>query len=279
MDGSWRSFDCAGAIRRWRYLTDGRIEIEGEGAQSAAWPSRVNDWRTEIEQSAADNGVPPAWVAAIMAKETGGRNVCLDADALPSYKACSPPCRCVQNEGAGLMATLSTTASMMLGHGVTSQQLLDDPAMAIEAGTRYLAYQLGRYDGDFVKAAVAYNAGSVKCGRGSTFRPAGTDWPKQPCPDLGWGVVFGCVYTNVKYGDRCEPSTTGVKPYVCSTDYPRQAIRLQNASREHFEGLAPPVPPPLVKPAQGQPLAPLVAVLGLGVALGYVGLDLGRRRR
>lgn len=275
----WRSFACPGSSRRWRYRSDGRIELQGEGALSVPWPAKVNDWRPQIEASAAANGVPAAWVAAIMAKETGGRNVCLDADALPAYRACSPPCRCVQNEGAGLMATLPTTAGSMLGQPVTSQQLLDDPALAIEAGARYLRYQLDRYDGDFVRAAVAYNAGSVKCGRGSTFRPAGTDWPKEPCPDLGWGVVFSCVYANVQYGDRCAPSSTGVKAYVCSSDYPRLAIGLQNAAREHFEGLPPlPPPPTLPQPPGARPVGAAVTVLALGALVGYAALELSSGR-
>jgi len=275
MDTSWRTFSCPGSVRSWRYLNDGRIELQGEGVVSGAWPEHVNDWRQLIEASAKVNEVPAAWVAAIMAKETGGRNVCLDADALPGYKACSAPCRCVKNEGAGLMATLAATASSMMGHSVTSQQLLADPALAIEAGTRYLRYQLDRYGGDFVQAAVAYNAGSVRCGRGSTFRPSGTDWPKEPCPDLGWGVVFGCVYANVQYGERCVPSSTGVKSYVCSTDYPRLAIHLQNAAREHFEGLEPlQPPPPLIKPAEAGAVSPAVAVLAVGAIIGYAALDL-----
>jgi hypothetical protein len=174
------------------------------------------------------------------------------------------------------MATIPPTASSMMGHGVSSQQLLDDPAMAIEAGTRYLRYQLDRYGGDFVKAAVAYNAGSVKCGRGSTFRPAGTEWPKEKCPNLGWGVVFSCVYANVQYGDRCVPSTTGVKAYVCSSDYPRLAIALQNAAREHFEGIAPVVqPPPLTKPAAAAPVSTIAAVLAVGAVVGYAAGELG----
>jgi hypothetical protein len=274
MDPMWRSFDCPGASRRWRYRPDGRIELQGEGPATTAWPQAVNGWRTLIEASAAANGVPAAWVAAIMAKETGGRNVCLDADALPGYRACSPPCRCVQNEGAGLMATLPTTASSMLGQKVSSQNLLDDPAMAIEAGTRYIRYQLDRYGGDFVKAAVAYNAGSIKCGRGSTFRPQGTDWPKEKCPDLGWGVVFSCVYTATQYGERCVPSTTGVKPYVCSSDYPRQAIKLQNAAREHFEGLQP-LPPPGPGPVPlAKPMPAAAVALVLGAVVGYAALEL-----
>jgi len=275
MDASWRKFSCPGSSRSWRYLPDGRIELQGEGVVSGPWPEHVNDWRDLIEASALVNEVPAAWVAAIMAKETGGRNVCLDADALPGYRACSAPCRCVQNEGAGLMATLPATASSMMGQRVTSQQLLNEPATAIEAGVRYLRYQLDRYGGDFVQAAVAYNAGSVRCGRGSTFRPAGTDWPKEPCPDLGWGVVFGCVYANAKYGERCVPSSTGVKSYVCSTDYPRLAIHAQNAAREHFEGLEPQQPPPLlIKPVLGSSVSSAAAVLAVGALVGYAALEL-----
>lgn len=261
MAGAWIAFDCAGAKQRWRYLDSGAIEIEGGGSPEDDWPAAVNDWRSLIETAAAKHGVAPAWIAATMAMETGGRNLCLSA-ADPS-KICGPPCICVQNEGAGVMAMLPSTASTLAGRSVSSQELMDDPELAIDLGTRLIQHNLERYGGDYVKAAVAYNAGSVKCGRGRVFVPAGADWPRERCPDTGWGVVMGCVYTDQKYGSRCAPSQTGVKAYVCSGDYPRRAIAMQNAARHHFALGPGPAPTPR-SGARGK-----LTGFALGAALGY----------
>lgn len=274
--GPWLQFDCAGAVHRWRYHDDGRIEVEGRGIEEASWPSAVNQWRPLIEASADRNALPSAWVASTMAQETGGRSVCLSATTLG---ACGAPCECVPNEGAGLMATLPMTASSMMGRKVSSQQLLDDPELAIEAGTRYLKYQLDRYDGEFVHAAVGYNAGSVKCGRGGVFVPAGKDWPKQRCPDTGWGIVFGCVYADRKYGTRCAPSGPGApKPYICSTNYAGRAVQMQNAARTHYEGRPLPIEPEPVL----LPWGPMLTFAAASAA-GYFGAawlaEPGRRPR
>lgn len=272
MPSDWKSFadfGCGGATKRWRYVSDGSIEIEAEGAPVGQWPSAVNDWRPLIEASAAANNVPPHWVAAIMAIETGGRNVCLDA-ANPT-RACGPPCNCVPNEGAGLMATLASTATSMMGRPVTSTELLKDPALAVEAGARTLKYHLDRYKGDFVAAAVAYNAGSVKCsskyGPGSVFVPSGKDWPRQPCPSSLWAVVFACVYSG-KSGGICRPSDPGAPlPYICSNDYPHRAIASHNAALHFFSGAPLPVQPVAV--AGFGAVAGIV--LGLGAIAGYYG--------
>jgi len=233
---SFADFGCPTAQKRWRYLADGSIEIEGAGTPVLSpWPAGIEQWRQLIEDAAARNGVPAAWVATIMAIETQGKNLCMTS----SQSVCSGPgCACVPNEGAGLMATLPSTAAIVLARGVTSQQLLEDPALAIEAGTRYLKQMLDKYQGDFVAAAVAYNAGSVRCGRGGVWVPAGQTWPKQACPDTGWGVVFGCVYSQ-QSGPSCGPSgDVAPMPYICSTVYPEHAIAAQNAARQEFGGVA-----------------------------------------
>lgn len=198
------------------------------------WPKEIEQWRPLIEESARRNGVPFWWISAVMAIESGGRIVCLDANN-PS-KACEGSnCDCVTNEGIGLMATLKSTASAVMGRKVTAQELMSDPALSIEAGTRVLARNMRIYNNDYVASAVAFNAWSVKCGTGRVFVPAGKDWPKQACPDIGWAVVFGCTY-QPKNRSGCVPSSNegAPQPFVCTNNYPAQAIAAQNAARKHF---------------------------------------------
>lgn len=272
MPSAWKSYGCPESTKQWRYLDDGRIEVSGVGAPESAWPSGVEQWRSLIEAAASKYGLPPAWVAAAMAQETGGRNVCLSV----TNRVCSPPCQCDPGEGAGLMAMTPGTATGLAGRKVTSQQLMDDPALAVDLGAKYIRVNLDANGGDYMRAALAYNAGSVRCGRGTTFIPAAYKgvWPKESCPPTGWGVVMGCIYSDKLYGSRCAPTTSGApKPYVCSTDYPSRAVEVQNAARRHFEGRAFPPPPPPVAVASTS-LGGNIFAAGAGVVIGYLAMAL-----
>lgn len=266
---TWKSFadyGCQQATSRWRQLDDGRIEIEGRGVpEMDVWPLGVNQWLPQIMTVSAATGVPAHQIAAIMAIETAGKNVCVTITG----SACTgPSCNCVQNEGAGLMATLPSTASLTLGRGVTSQELLARPEVAIEAGAKFFAKLLQRYNGDFVAAAVGYNAGSIKCGRGSTWVPAGSGWPKVPCPGSGWGVVTGCVYSGYA-GKGCEPAPPGSpKPNVCSNLYPEKAI-LANNSAIRVVGTS--YPPATDRPSTSRlPLGAVGALALIGASIGWL---------
>ena len=62
----------------------------------------------------------------------------------------------------GLMQILLATAKETLGNNnLTITQLLNPPTN-IEAGTKYLAKQLKRYNGNMMDAIAAYNAGTAK---------------------------------------------------------------------------------------------------------------------
>lgn len=63
----------------------------------------------------------------------------------------------------GVMQILPSTARWMGYRGKTEDLL--KPENSIKYGIKYLAYQLKRYRGNVVKAAAAYNAGSVRYGR------------------------------------------------------------------------------------------------------------------
>jgi len=269
MPSEWRSYGCPESTKRWRYLDDGRIEVEGTGTPEASWPGGVEFWRPHIEAAAKKYGIPPAWVAATMAQETGGRNVCLGLD----NRVCYAPCQCDPGEGAGVMAMLPSTATILAGRKITSQDLLNDPVLAIDLGAKLIRTNLDLENGEYMRAALRYNAGSVRCGRGSTFIPAAYKgvWPKESCPDTGWGVVMGCIYSDKKYGTRCAPSQSGTKAYVCSTDYPSRVVETQNAARRYFEGSIPTeTPPPAL--AASSPSGNLAFALA-GVLAGWAAMS------
>ena len=68
---------CGG--RRWRYLSDGRIEIEGVGVPSASPGSQRYrnvgltwlNWKKEFQKAGREFDIPPAMLAAIAYVETG----------------------------------------------------------------------------------------------------------------------------------------------------------------------------------------------------------------
>lgn len=91
---------------------------------------------TEIRLAAAESGVDGFLVAAIVEVESG-----FDPNA-------------VSHRGAmGLMQVLPTTAR------AEDPDVLRDPSLNIEVGTRYLRHLLKLYDGDLELALAAYNAG------------------------------------------------------------------------------------------------------------------------
>lgn len=259
----WRQFDCPGASARWR-LVDGRIEIEGEGAPIRPFPPDVEQWRAIIDAKGDKYNLPPIWIAAIMALETGGR---------PGLCRKNPDGSCSHREGMGLMAMLLSTASFYAGRKVSEAELLGDYDLQIDLGAKMLADLRDRYDGDFVKAAIAYNAGRIRCGNGRTW-----ERPHEPCPPTPWGVVMGCVRTTRAVNVYCRPSAVSEGMFACPGDYPRVAISYFNAAAENGWGEAAPrpAPPPEPPSAPRPPLDRARAVAALpfviGAAAGFAGL-------
>ncbi len=58
--------------------------------------------------------------------------------------------------------------------GITKKRDLFDPCKNIEAGGKYLAFLIDRYEGDLFLAVAAYNYGPGRIGRGSV--PEGARW-------------------------------------------------------------------------------------------------------
>lgn len=72
----------------------------------------------------------------------------------------------VNDFSIGYMQVRIETARWVMGWWLDSRekikQKLFDPAINIECGVKYLAWQMRRYNGDLYKVIPAYNSGSVK---------------------------------------------------------------------------------------------------------------------
>jgi hypothetical protein len=170
---AWISFPCANPEARWRYLDDGRIEVDGLGIPTHAWPLAVNQWSSLILPIAAKYGLPAHYIAGPMSFESGGNPKATSYD-----KAGNPVAR-------GLMQFTWDTAKTIaagFGRALTNPSELYDPALSIELGAAYLSDLLKRYKGDFVSAMTGYNAGRVICGgcRSGTFWGVCTDGSQYP---------------------------------------------------------------------------------------------------
>lgn len=122
----------------------------------------------EVAAASSRYGVSPALVRAVIQVESGGNPRALNT---------SDP-----GSAWGLMQMIPTTARG-LGYYGSMSALLDDPALAVDLGTKLLAENLGRTGGNIPDAISAYNGG---------FRPA-----------LGFGrVQADGTYRNQAYVDK-----------------------------------------------------------------------------
>jgi soluble lytic murein transglycosylase-like protein len=101
-----------------------------------------------IDEAAARHAVDPVLVRAVVHVESGFRT-----DARSSVGA------------RGLMQLMPKTAASLARRLEWPDYDIEDPAFNIEAGTAYLAYLLGRFDGDEDLALAAYNTGPTRVHR------------------------------------------------------------------------------------------------------------------
>jgi hypothetical protein len=167
----WISFPCSTVAARWRYLDDGKIEVEGMGTPTRPWRPAVNKWTALLNTYADRYGLPRPWVAAIARGEGYS-----DPKACSPCKSCSlekrgacchqhllHPKGCTDCCAYGLMQLIRPTAvSQAKVLGLPSDFDIWDPETNIALGVSYLRGQVDQYK-DFVHAATAYNAGSIKC--------------------------------------------------------------------------------------------------------------------
>jgi soluble lytic murein transglycosylase-like protein len=93
--------------------------------------------------------LPYQLVEAIIQVESSGR---------PQAKRTEPDGRVSR----GLMQLLDGTAEWL---GFPKGDAMYDPGLNVDAGTKYLAWQIDRYKGDLMKAIAAYNSGTAQWNR------------------------------------------------------------------------------------------------------------------
>ena len=148
----WFDSGCgAGPHARW--LDGGAIEIEGEGVIKKTLPAAVKQWANEINAAALKFDLWPNFIAGFVATESGGKR---DAHSFCCY---------------GLMGLLPQTASSMAGRSVSPSELVENPALNIELGSKYVDQLMTKYKDNPIKVAAGYNAGSAKCGAGKCSVP------------------------------------------------------------------------------------------------------------
>ncbi len=148
----WFDSGCSAGPRA-RWTSGGGIEIEGEGEVKKSLPAAVKEWSSEIAASATKYDLWPNFIAGFIATESTGQQ-----------KAHSYCCY-------GLMGLLPATASSMAGRQVSSDELLNDPALNIDLGSKLISQLMTKYGSNPIKVAASYNAGSPKCGAGKCGAP------------------------------------------------------------------------------------------------------------
>lgn len=151
----WVTSGCSPARARW--LPDGSIETDA-GVQELVLPKAVHQWTGLIKSAAAKAGAPAQLVAGIMATESGGQP--------QAHSSCC----------YGLMGFLPATASWVAGRTVTPEELLSNTTLNVELGAKLIRQLLDKYQGNPIKVALSYNAGSVKCGAPKACSDAPNQW-------------------------------------------------------------------------------------------------------
>jgi len=178
--GDWQTSGCSAL--RFRVHRDGPIEIDGEGIVRRPLPSRVMEHAPLIRASSRKVDFPAHVIAGTMGLESGGDE------------------RAVSPAGAlGAMQLMPSTAEWLAGRPVTKAELLEDVALNVDLGAKYLRQLWDKYKANLVRALTAYNAGSAICGTGCMQRgPKGADG-KRPCLDdprctpNRWELVADCT--------------------------------------------------------------------------------------
>jgi len=144
--GLWLVFRSQGEARTIEEL---RSDIERAiGRQLFDFEVRILSYKDIIFDAARQYELDPLVIAAVISIESSG-----NANAKTWEPKANPP-----QYSRGLMQILYTTAQWLDYNG--APEGLFDPLTNISLGSKYLAYQYGRY-GNALDMVAAYNAGSV----------------------------------------------------------------------------------------------------------------------
>lgn len=178
---------CGGSTYGWR--TDWSIEIDGD-VPVGNLPQGVLPWKDLIYKYASKHDIPAHYVAGIMSLESGGKQ-----------DAGSPA-------GAmGLMQLIHSTANNMAGRKLTVDEIYD-PDTNLDLACKLLRSLWDKYQGDPIKIAFAYNAGSARCGSGCIRDYADKEGGMpciQSCTPNRFNLVGDCYKgnaTTVDYGGK-----------------------------------------------------------------------------
>ncbi len=149
---------------------NGLVEVNGvvPAFSSESTKARVleawDKFGPAISSAAGRYGFPAPWLLGILMQESnGGKLDCSPCSACPAR-------HCSTHLGKTccaftIMQFLPTTAA---AQGTSIELMMQDDTLAIMTGGKLLSKLLARYNGDIVKAAASYNAGSPVCNNSST---------------------------------------------------------------------------------------------------------------
>ncbi len=220
--------------------------------------ARENEFDAVIWRTGAALGVDPALIKAVIAQESG----------FDPYAVRLEPK--LQDASRGLMQVLLRTAQWLGYAGPPSG--LFDPETNLLWGSKYLAWQLGRYGGSAADAAAAYNAGTAT-------RDAGGAYSNQAYVDKVLHYYGGYV----SEGATAAPSETppdllqevqagGIPPADVTESAPAPAPAPEEPSP------VTPTPPggSLLTGAGSGDFWPMLAVAGLFALVAVIGFARGR---
>lgn len=183
---------CGG--RRWRYLDNGSIEVEGvgvpmrhPGSDSFEYVARTWDnWHCELSSAASRHGVSPAWLLALASVESG-------------FWADDPLEQSTVRSGAGAIGVMQIMPATGRLFGREPEELLD-PALNIDVGAELVADLDRRVDGGLPAISGYYNSGKLCCDDPGC--PVGCENAYRVCTTgnyPGWAIAYN--NTAIRYLD------------------------------------------------------------------------------
>jgi soluble lytic murein transglycosylase len=153
----WRSGRLRPAINAMKRALPGHLGAAGDQLPGEVWRILYPlDFGDEIRRTAAQEGVDPALVAALICQESTFDSGAVSPAGARGLMQVMPPTGRVLARSLGLTLRKST---------------LHDPDVSVGLGTRYLREMLDRFGGRVERALAAYNAGPHRVESWTAGRP------------------------------------------------------------------------------------------------------------